>query len=73
MSSANLFYGQGNEQVVSTRAAALMLKVSEGRVRQFCQSGRLGQKFAGRFMISIQELQRFAEQNRKPGRPATKS
>lgn len=56
-------------QLLTTRDAASWLGVSESRVRKLCQAGRLGKKLAGRFFISITEMQQFAALKRPAGRP----
>ena len=49
--------------------AASVLKVTPGRVRQFCREGRLGQQIAGRWVIPRDELEQFRKIPRDPGRP----
>ncbi len=58
-------------KLVDTKEAAARLGVSEQRVRQFCEEGRLGRKFAGRWMITGAELRAF--KLRPKGRPKKSS
>jgi excisionase family DNA binding protein len=55
--------------LLTTAEAAKILGVSERRVRQFCIAGRLGLKVGGRYTIDSEELQKFMEKPRPPGRP----
>jgi excisionase family DNA binding protein len=61
------------DKVLDTKEAAKALNVSESRVRQFCQAGRLGKKFSGQYFILREELQRFMTEVRTNGRPITKN
>ena len=57
------------ERLVTPFEAAEELDVCPRRVRSLCKSGRLGQKFGGRWLISYQELAEFARVPRPVGRP----
>jgi len=58
-------------KLFDTKEAATRLGVSEQRVRQFCEEGRLGtKKFAGRWVITEAELRAF--KLRPTGRPPKK-
>lgn len=61
-----------SNRYLSTSEAAKLIGLSEIRVRQFCQSGRLGEKICGRYAISYKELQAFQAQERVNGRPSEK-
>lgn len=52
--------------------AAEQLGVSEIRVRQFCQEGRLGQKVGSIWLIARGELFAFKRKKRHPGPPRKK-
>lgn len=55
-------------KLLDTKEAAARLGVSEQRVRQFCEEGRLeARKFAGRWVITEAELRAF--KLRPTGRP----
>lgn len=49
----------GFRNLLDTKEAATRLGVSEQRVRQFCEKGRLGTKFAGRWVMTEAELRAF--------------
>ncbi len=53
--------------LLDTKDVAARLGVSEQRIRQFCEGGRLGRKFAGRWAITEAELRVF--KLRPTGRP----
>jgi excisionase family DNA binding protein len=55
-----------------TAEAAKELGISQVRVRQLCQSGRLGQFVLGRYLITKEDLVRFRKIPRIPGRPSSK-
>ena len=57
-------------KLVDTKEAAARLGVSEQRIRQFCEGGRLGRKFAGRWVMTEKELRAF--KLRPTGRPTKK-
>lgn len=56
------------EGYFSTSEAAEVLDVTEARIRALCQRGRMGRKVGGRWVISVEDIERNRE--RKPGRPA---
>jgi excisionase family DNA binding protein len=58
-----------NRQYLSTKDAAELLKVSQVRVRQFCQEGRIGQKVGDRYLILRDEVLQFLRKDRPVGRP----
>ena len=49
--------------------AAELLGLSDVRVRQFCQQGRLGKKIGPLYLISQRELRAFSDKPRLTGRP----
>ena len=49
----------GFRNLLDTKEAATRLGISEQRVRQFCEEGRLGTKFAGRWVIPETALRTF--------------
>ena len=49
--------------------AAKKVGVSTVRMYQFCQEGRIGQKFGEVWMITQDEIEEFLKIKRKPGRP----
>lgn len=60
-------FGMSKPQILNVAEAAERLGLSAIRVRQFCQEGRLGQKCGGFWIISEQELRRFARKPRPWG------
>ena len=46
-------------KLFDTKTAAKRLKVSERRVRVFCEEGRLGMRLGGRWVITETELRAF--------------
>lgn len=56
-----------NEKLLTVTQAAEELGLSAVRVRQFCQEGRIGEKYGPLWMIREKELRQFAKQNRPPG------
>ena len=54
---------------LTTSEAAAMLGVSEGRVRQYCRAGRLGQQIGRNYLIRQAEARKFAPL--PTGRPKT--
>jgi excisionase family DNA binding protein len=56
-------------QLLSVPEAAAYLGVTNSRVQQFCQAGRLGQPVGDRWVIRLAELERFAKIPRPVGRP----
>ena len=59
----------GTLPLLNCEQAAEILGVSPVRVRQFCLSGRLGQKVGSQYVISRDELDQFRKIPRNPGRP----
>ena len=57
--------------LLDTKEVAARLGVSEQRVRQLCEEGKLGGKFAGRWAITEAELRTFKLPPR--GRPPKKT
>ena len=56
--------------IVSHKRAAEELGVSVVRIKQFCAQGRLGTKAPdGRYIITNDDVERFKNQPRVPGRP----
>lgn len=49
--------------------AAIELELSEERIRKLCQGGRLGEKVAGVWLITREQLNEFKNNRRGPGRP----
>jgi excisionase family DNA binding protein len=58
------------EKFLSTKDAAKLLNVSQVRVRQFCQEGRIGQRVGNRYLILRDEIVDFLRKDRPKGRPA---
>jgi len=52
---------------LTTSEAAERLKVSERRVRQFCESGRLGRKFGRNYAITEAQCDAFSKKERLTG------
>jgi excisionase family DNA binding protein len=56
--------------LVNTQQAAVILGVSERRVRSMISSKQLpATKFSRDWLVDERELEKFAEKPRKPGRP----
>ena len=55
--------------ILSTKDAAQILHLSEPRVRQLCQQGRLGTKVGRQWIITSAELKAFKNKPRPDGRP----
>jgi excisionase family DNA binding protein len=53
---------------LTTRQAAEVLGISETRIRQLCQEGRMGKRVGRDWVITPEEIE--ANRVRKPGRPA---
>ena len=49
-------------KLFDTKTAAERLKVSERRVRVFCEEGRLGMRLGGRWVMTGAELRTFRPQ-----------
>lgn len=61
------------ERYYSMREAAQRLGLSKGRIHQFITEGRLRSERIGNILVIPEsELERFAAQERKPGRPKSK-
>jgi hypothetical protein len=57
-------------EIVPVEIAAEILGVTERRVRQYCEQGRLGVRFGKRgHLITMSELREFAKRERKAGSP----
>jgi len=54
---------------LTTAEAAERLGLSDVRVRQLCNDGRLGRKIGRDWLISEEELTAFLATNRPAGRP----
>lgn len=59
-----------NQLFFSPKLAAVELGLSERRVQQFCEEGRIGRRIGtdGPYFISAAELEAFAEKPRPCGR-----
>ena len=56
--------------LLSVAEVAKRLRLSERRVRQLCEDGRLGRRVGGRvWVVSEREVVRFEAISRRPGRP----
>ena len=56
--------------LLSVAEVAKRLRLSERRVRQLCEDGRLGRRVGGRvWVVSEREVVRFEAIPRRPGRP----
>ena len=60
-------------ELLTVPQAAEYLSLSAVRVRQFCQAGRLGRKVGYRWIITMEELEAFAERERPIGYPLGQS
>jgi hypothetical protein len=49
------------------------LSISENRVREYCQGGRLGRKVGRQWIITRAELDEFKVKPRRAGRPPRQS
>lgn len=56
-----------NEKLLTVTQAADVLGLSPVRVRQFCQEGRMGEKYGPLWMIREKELRSFAKKSRPAG------
>lgn len=52
---------------LTTKTAAYLLGLSQIRISQFCLEGRLGHKFGKSWAITLNELEKFAAQERLSG------
>ncbi len=59
----------GATRYLTTEEAAERLGLDGSRVRRLCAEGRLGRKIGRNWAISEADLQRFAQEERRPGRP----
>ena len=57
------------ENLIDTKEAAERLGVCLRRVQQFCESGRLGKFIGGRYLITADEVEKFAKVPRPAGNP----
>jgi len=60
------------ETLLTVPQAATALCLSDVRVRQLCQEGRLGRKVGSLYIIGESEIKAFAKQKRPPGRKPAK-
>jgi excisionase family DNA binding protein len=58
---------------ITTTEAAEMLGVSEERVRQLCQAGEIGRKFADRWLLTREEVEDFKPRHKRTRGPEKKS
>lgn len=59
-------------RIVSVQDAAILLGVSDRRVRQLCAAGRIKHQQVGRaYLIDERALKAFAQIERKPGNHIT--
>ena len=56
-------------ELMNVKAVAKELRISEVRVRQLCQEGRIGSKVGRDWVITREELEAFKETPRPTGRP----
>ncbi len=56
-------------ELLSVKKVAKELGVSENRVREFCQEGRLGEKVGRQWIITRDELEAFKLIPRRRGAP----
>ena len=56
-------------ELLSVKQVANELGISENRVREFCQEGRLGEKVGRQWIITRSELEAFKLIPRKRGAP----
>ncbi|MAU01483.1 MAG: hypothetical protein CL608_30450 [Anaerolineaceae bacterium] len=59
-------------ELLSVKEVAGELGVSENRVREYCQEGRLGEKVGRQWVITREELEAFKKIPRKRGAPRRK-
>lgn len=62
-----------SEKLLSVPEAAEVLSLSNVRVRQLCQQGRIGEKIGRNYILTEREVKEFAKKTRPAGRPAQKS
>lgn len=56
-------------KLLTTAEAAAYLEISEIRVRQLANDGRIGQKIGRDWLFPLEQLEEFAREPRAPGRP----
>ena len=56
-------------ELLTVKQVAKELGLSENRVREFCQEGRLGEKVGHQWIITRAELEEFKQIPRKRGNP----
>jgi len=59
-------------EYLTTAEAAAELDLSEIRVRQLCQDGRLGRKIGRNWAITRSQLEKFRELDRPAHRPVSR-
>jgi excisionase family DNA binding protein len=59
-------------KLMTVPEAAKVLRLSDVRVRQLCQEGRLGKKVGSRYILEESEIRRFSKVNRPAGRKSSK-
>lgn len=57
------------DELLTVDEVAKILKVNASLVRRYCREGRLGQSVRGRWLISIEDIDRFQNIPRKRGNP----
>jgi excisionase family DNA binding protein len=57
-----------SDTIYTVPMAAAFLGLSERRVRQFCQSRRIGERVGNRWLIPREQLVRFKKQPRETGK-----
>jgi excisionase family DNA binding protein len=56
-------------QLLTPEQAAGLLGISPALIRRYCRQGRLGKHIGGRWLISLDDLERFKEKPRRAGNP----
>lgn len=57
-----------SNEPITTAEAAELLGVTEIRVRQLCQDGKIGRKFGNQWLLTSEEIERFKPNyKRTPG------
>lgn len=61
------------EELITTKDAAALLGVTPRYVRRLVQHGRLAliREIGGGYIVSRESVERYREERRGPGRPAT--
>jgi hypothetical protein len=57
-----------DHSLLTSKRAAFLLGISQRRVNQFCKEGRLGKKVGSTYIITWDELEKFANIPRMAGR-----